>query len=409
MIMAVVGSGGKTTLIKKYAERYLRRGLKVLVNTSTHMAIEKDALITDDPGIIIKALDENHYVMAGRMDGEKLGSLSENTYNKVCEHADIVLTEADGSNRKPVKFPASYEPVIYDNVDRIIIVCGLHALGRKVEEAAHRPELVKNVLDISDDTAIVPFHIQTLVKKGYVEPLKKKYPKKEIVIEPSHDGSAYQRHIAALIKADINVETGGKIGCILMASGLGKRFGSNKLLAKFREKTMMETALDITDGDIFARRIVVTRSREVEDICKKFNVDVIFHQLPGRNDAVALGIKEMADMDACLFCPCDQPFLRRESIGNLMRIFSGGGTGICRLSYGKEAGAPILFAKRYFSQLADLPPKTGGSYLVEKYKNDVSLVKVKDKIELYDIDTHEDLIRAEKAAESRCSADGGAG
>ena len=96
MIMAVVGSGGKTTLIKKYAERYLRRGLKVLVNTSTHMAIEKDALITDDPGIIIKALDENHYVMAGRMDGEKLGSLSENTYNKVCEHADIVLTEADG-------------------------------------------------------------------------------------------------------------------------------------------------------------------------------------------------------------------------------------------------------------------------------------------------------------------------
>ena len=37
MIIAVVGSGGKTTLIKQLASRYRREGKTVLVTTTTHM------------------------------------------------------------------------------------------------------------------------------------------------------------------------------------------------------------------------------------------------------------------------------------------------------------------------------------------------------------------------------------
>ena len=50
MIQAVVGSGGKTTLIHRLAEEYRAQGKKVFVTTTTHMRIEADTLLTDDPG-----------------------------------------------------------------------------------------------------------------------------------------------------------------------------------------------------------------------------------------------------------------------------------------------------------------------------------------------------------------------
>ena len=42
MIVAVVGSGGKTTYIRQQATKYLARGKRVLVTTTTHMYAEKD-------------------------------------------------------------------------------------------------------------------------------------------------------------------------------------------------------------------------------------------------------------------------------------------------------------------------------------------------------------------------------
>lgn len=38
------------------------------------------------------------------------------------------------------------------------------------------------------------------------------------------------------------------IGCVIMASGLGKRFGSNKLMADFNGKPMIYRILSATDS-----------------------------------------------------------------------------------------------------------------------------------------------------------------
>ena len=65
MSIAVVGSGGKTTLIKKLAARYRSQGRTVFVTTTTHMFIEEDTLLTDDADTIIGALRETGYAMAG--------------------------------------------------------------------------------------------------------------------------------------------------------------------------------------------------------------------------------------------------------------------------------------------------------------------------------------------------------
>ncbi len=216
MILAVVGAGGKTGLIKKYAEEYRAQGKRVFVTTSTHMFVEPDTLVTDDAEKIIAELEAKGYVMAGTAAcgkktsepegaAPKIGALSQETYKKVCEKADVVLIEADGSKHMPIKFPNETEPVIYDNVEEIAVVCGLHALGRKAKEVCHRLELVTECLDISEDTIIEPQHVQRLVREGYLKPLREKYPNAKISVEPNHDNSLYQRAVAALLRADKEV------------------------------------------------------------------------------------------------------------------------------------------------------------------------------------------------------------
>ena len=98
-----------------------------------------------------------------------------------------------------------------------------------------------------------------------------------------------------------------KIGCVIMASGLGKRFGGNKLMADFHGKPMIQRALDASEG-LFAKRVVVTRHEQVAALCRKQHVDVVLHDLPNRNDTVRLGLEALGDLDACMFLPGDQRF-----------------------------------------------------------------------------------------------------
>ena len=181
------------------------------------------------------------------------------------------------------------------------------------------------------------------------------------------------------------------IGCVIMASGLSRRFGRNKLVEDFQGKPLIQRILDTTGDEIFARRVVVTRSEEVRQICEGQNIPVIMHELPGRNDTVRFGIREMDGMDGCVFCPSDQPLLRRESLKRMTETFVQKGSGIFRLSYGEKQGTPILFGKEYFEELLHLPEKKGGSYLVKRYPEQVELIMAESELELFDIDTTEDL------------------
>lgn len=182
MIRAVVGAGGKTSLIRKLAADFVAEGKSVFVTTSTRMFIEDDTLLTDDADEITGHLKAKKYAMAGIADGVKIRELSQETYETVCMAADEVLVEADGSKHMPLKFPDDKEPVIYDNVDEIIVVCGLHALGQKASDAVQRLEIARQYIDIGPDTIIEPWIIKELLTKGYLVPLKQKYPEKKITV-----------------------------------------------------------------------------------------------------------------------------------------------------------------------------------------------------------------------------------
>ena len=184
MIIAVVGSGGKTTLIKKLAKQFCSEGKSVLVTTTTHMFAEEDTLLTDEAEKIIGTLQETGYVMAGLPEGEKIKGLSKETFSRVCAHADVVLVEADGSKRLPIKYPNETEPVIPPGTDEIIVVWGRHGLGKPAYQVCHRLELVTRCLGISADTPITREHVRKLLQAGYLTPLQEKYPNVKITVYP---------------------------------------------------------------------------------------------------------------------------------------------------------------------------------------------------------------------------------
>lgn len=115
------------------------------------------------------------------------------------------------------------------------------------------------------------------------------------------------------------------VGCVIMASGLSRRFGANKLLADFCGQPMLCRAFAATAAPSISARIVVTRSEEVQALCRAQGVPVLLHSLPGRNDTVRLGLsallEQLPELSGCMFLPGDQPLLRRETVEAMTALF----------------------------------------------------------------------------------------
>lgn len=79
-----------------------------------------------------------------------------------------------------------------------------------------------------------------------------------------------------------------KIACIILASGVGRRFGANKLLTAIDGAPMLQHILDISQG-LFPKRIVVTRHKEVAEICAQQQILCLLHDKPYLSDTVRLG------------------------------------------------------------------------------------------------------------------------
>ena len=181
-----------------------------------------------------------------------------------------------------------------------------------------------------------------------------------------------------------------KIGCVIMASGQGKRFGSNKLMADFQGKPMIQRALVATAG-LFSQCVVVTRHEDVAALCREQNVDVVLHDLPYRSDTVRLGLEALGDLDACMFLPGDQPLLRRETVANLLQNWQQHPDCIIRPIHEDTEGSPVLFPSWAFPELKNLPEGRGGGVVIKKHPQEIFRVSVSNPFELADADTPETL------------------
>ena len=160
-ITAIIGSGGKSTLLRALGLELMRAGGRVLICTTTHMfpvagvpwdgssrrldAVPWKPGALHAPGCTCEAcagLARGTICQAGVLDPQtgKLSAPAE-PLDELAQRFDYVLAEADGSKRLPLKAHASWEPVIPAGTANVIWVVGASGLGKPVDEVVHRPEL----------------------------------------------------------------------------------------------------------------------------------------------------------------------------------------------------------------------------------------------------------------------------
>ncbi len=194
-----------------------------------------------------------------------------------------------------------------------------------------------------------------------------------------------------------------QIGVVVMASGLSKRFGSNKLLAELWGRPLLEHSLLALKQAGLSKIIVVTRSPSLRELLDKHGLKSILHSLPYQSDTVALGVQYWLEsgleLKGLLFLAGDQPLLQPATLQRLCSSFLASYEveprahifRLAKLVKGELIpGNPVLFSPELFPELLQLPQDKGGSALCKKYPQLVQTVLAEPQ-ELLDVDTKEDL------------------
>ncbi|WP_252223953.1 MULTISPECIES: selenium cofactor biosynthesis protein YqeC [unclassified Clostridium] len=174
MIISFVGGGGKTSSIYELGSELSKLGKKVIITTTTHMQMpEKNFVLTDKEDDILNLLNTENMITVGQKcikksdhdkyknliseenkGREKIQGFSIESTKNLIKYCEFLLIEADGAKRLPLKMPANHEPVILEESNLVIGVCGIDALGQSIKEICHRKELVTEFLNVDEEHKI---------------------------------------------------------------------------------------------------------------------------------------------------------------------------------------------------------------------------------------------------------------
>lgn len=168
-IISVVGAGGKTTVIARLMKEHERKGIPVVITTTTHIQQIDAPYFLDHPSgkRMRKILEEEGKVWMGRPCGNgKIEAFPGQEQKRLLEEAlsmgARVLIEADGAKGHPCKAPADYEPVLYPDSALVLSVYGLQAAGRKIEDSCLRVDKVAQILGKSGQDILTTHDIAIL-------------------------------------------------------------------------------------------------------------------------------------------------------------------------------------------------------------------------------------------------------
>ena len=154
-VTALIGGGGKTTLMYTLAEELRRHGT-VIVTTSTHIQRpEQYPVLTAADDVAAALVEHGAVCVAGETAEGKLCAPAL-SFETLAALADFVLVEADGSKRLPMKAHAPHEPVIPACARQTVYVLGVDGFGRPIRQVCHRPERYAALCGAAQDDPVTP-------------------------------------------------------------------------------------------------------------------------------------------------------------------------------------------------------------------------------------------------------------
>lgn len=135
------------------------RRAHVIVATSTKMFVPDWCPVLFDPTMdeVRLALSTHPIVCVGNIHGPT-GKLDapRMAFSELEAAADYLLVEADGAKMLPLKAHAEHEPMIPECAKRTVCVVGIDGVGSPISQACHRAERFAQLADASTTDAVTP-------------------------------------------------------------------------------------------------------------------------------------------------------------------------------------------------------------------------------------------------------------
>jgi probable selenium-dependent hydroxylase accessory protein YqeC len=195
VVITVIGSGGKTSLIWRLAASFAAQpGRKVLVSPTTKMFLPPQP----EPGITLAGCFNK--------SSGKLESLPDKTLKQIIAYYDFTLIEGDGAKGLPLKAWKEDEPVVLPLTTLTIGMLPLWVLGKTASEnIVHRMPLFLTLTGAVAGEIIKPEHIPRFITGSKTQPglFSRAQGKKLLFLNGAEDRKALEqgRKIASLLPA----------------------------------------------------------------------------------------------------------------------------------------------------------------------------------------------------------------
>lgn len=192
---------------------------------------------------------------------------------------------------------------------------------------------------------------------------------------------------------------------ILMAAGLSRRMGENKLLLCIDNTPLIKRTLGIIQASKLEKLIVVYSDSKVLEAIEDFQtehqdpeesslkIQKVYNREPqrGQSESVKLGMLESpGNSRGYMFFVADQPFLTPGVINDLLDAFRKKGEPIVVPTYDGSRGMPIIFPGKYRVDLLGVSGDKGGRSIIDENLDHTLFFPIKDPKVGKDMDTLKD-------------------
>ena len=194
----------------------------------------------------------------------------------------------------------------------------------------------------------------------------------------------------------MNLRSDHDIGAIILAAGNSSRFGDeNKLLAKFGEKTVIETTIN-NIAKLFKKdeiTIVLRNKSKLPNFLKflPYKLTIVLQENFGISESIKQGLNNFITKDGVIICLGDMPGVSASTYSKIRNSLIEQEDKIIVPLYKGTKGNPIGIPKKFYGILKKISGDKGFKQLFSQLKKNISFIEIDDRYILKDIDTKKDL------------------
>jgi molybdenum cofactor cytidylyltransferase len=437
-LVAFVGAGGKTSLMSRMAWELFEERRRVAMTTTTRVGVDEvrdfwnvtklgafdEATVDDVLGRAV-VVSRVPFFYSDTLPDEKLKGIDPKDADRVAGQVDVLVVEADGGRKASFKVPRPHEPVLPPSTTHLGIVVGCEIF----EQPATRDLIfdldgINKIMTIREGEVCPTGLLRKLLYRedGYLRhaaPGRKVFllvnkvdtagkveavmPRADELYHPALDGIILTSSEPGdpIVGVDNSRD---RVAAIVLAAGGSKRFGDPKLCR-------------VVDGQPLVQRAVMSAlESRVDRVCLVLGCDAQEvrgcldilpshgnfmtvenrHLAEGIGRSIAEGVSAVSQWaEAAMIVLADMPHVDHVLMDEVIGAYKRSNARLCFPEAGGRRGHPVILRKEFFPQLVKLSGDEGARRICEENLEWARVVHLPDETSQLDVDTPEDLIKAE--------------